>query len=61
MAEAKPGVLIAGHGDQVAPEIPLRSLIVAELLKRLASAKVDYAQGPAVAPAALLEESRLRA
>jgi diguanylate cyclase (GGDEF)-like protein/PAS domain S-box-containing protein len=33
----------------------------AELLKRLASAKVDYAQGPAVAPAALLEESRLRA
>ena len=33
----------------------------AELLKRLAAARVDYAQGPAVAPAALLEETRLRA
>jgi hypothetical protein len=33
----------------------------AELLKRLALANVDYAQGPAVAAPVLLEETRLRA
>ena len=39
----------------------IQSVGSAELLKRLATASVDYAQGPAVAPAVLLDETRLRA
>jgi EAL domain-containing protein (putative c-di-GMP-specific phosphodiesterase class I) len=39
----------------------IQSVSSAELLKRLASASVDYAQGPAVAAPVVLEETRLRA
>ena len=39
----------------------IQSVSSADLLKRLATANVDYAQGPAVAAPILLEETRLRA
>jgi diguanylate cyclase (GGDEF)-like protein/PAS domain S-box-containing protein len=39
----------------------IQSVASADLLTRLASANVDYAQGPAVAAPILLEETRLRA
>jgi diguanylate cyclase (GGDEF)-like protein/PAS domain S-box-containing protein len=39
----------------------IQSVTSADLLKRLATANVDYAQGPAVASPVLLEETRLRA
>jgi len=39
----------------------IQSVASADLLKRLATAHVDYAQGPAVADPILLEETRLRA
>ena len=39
----------------------IQSVASADLLKRLASANVDYAQGPAVAAPILLDETRLRA
>jgi len=39
----------------------IQSVASAALLKRLASANVDYAQGPAVAAPVLLEETRLHA
>jgi len=39
----------------------IQSVASTDLLKRLASAHVDYAQGPAVAAPVLLEETRLRA
>jgi EAL domain-containing protein (putative c-di-GMP-specific phosphodiesterase class I) len=39
----------------------IQSVTSADLLKRLASASVDYAQGPAVAAPVLLDEIRLRA
>jgi diguanylate cyclase (GGDEF)-like protein len=39
----------------------IQSVASADLLKRLASASVDYAQGPAVAAPILLDETRLRA
>jgi diguanylate cyclase (GGDEF)-like protein/PAS domain S-box-containing protein len=39
----------------------IQSVASAELLKRLATANVDYAQGPAVAAPIILEETRLRA
>jgi len=39
----------------------IQSVSSPELLNRLATASVDYAQGPAVAPPVLLDENRLRA
>jgi diguanylate cyclase (GGDEF)-like protein/PAS domain S-box-containing protein len=39
----------------------IQSVASADLLKRLASASVDYAQGPAVGAPILLDETRLRA
>jgi EAL domain-containing protein (putative c-di-GMP-specific phosphodiesterase class I) len=39
----------------------IQSVASADLLRRLASAEVDYAQGSAVAAPIILEESRRRA
>ena len=39
----------------------IQSVSSVDLLKRLAAANVDYAQGPAIAVPVLLEEARLRA